>query len=100
MDRIEDGEPVLVNVSRRILKDAKEKYDFLRIIFVYVPFEITAQRIKERAREKDAELQARLERARENQRLDIADFTVDNSGDLKVAGKKLLEYMVKEISSN
>jgi ribose 1,5-bisphosphokinase len=97
MDKIEDGEPVLVNVSRVILKKAKEKYDFLRILFVYVPFEITAQRIKERAREKDAELQARLERARKNQHLDIADFTVDNSGDLEVAGKQLLDYIVKEV---
>lgn len=99
LKKIEAGTPVLVNVSRSILKESKKKYDFLRIIFVYVPFEITAQRIKERAREAGNELEDRLERAKENQHLDIADFTVDNTGELEVGGKQLLDYMVKEIKS-
>ena len=100
MENIEAGHSVLVNVSRMILEEAKKNYKFLRIIFVYVPFEITAQRIKEREREDSKELQERLERARKNQYLDIADFTVDNSGDLQVAGKELLDYIVKEVKSN
>lgn len=97
MEKIGAGHSVLVNVSRRILEEAKKNYKFLRIIFVYVPFEITAQRIKEREREDSKELQERLERARKNQYLDIADFTVDNSGELQTAGKKLLDYIVKEV---
>lgn len=100
LEKINGGYSVLVNVSRRILSEVKQKYDFLRIIFVYVPYEITAQRIKEREREDSKELQERLERARKNQYLDIADFTVDNSGDLEIAGKQLLDYIIKEIENS
>lgn len=100
LEKIDNGHSVLMNVSRRILEGAKKKYNFLRIIFVYVPFEITAQRIKEREREDSKELHERLERARKNQYLEIADFTVDNSGDLQVAGKQLLEFIIKEVKNN
>jgi ribose 1,5-bisphosphokinase len=100
MTKIEEGYSILVNISRKILEEAREKYSFLRIIFVHVPFEITAQRIKERDREDPKELQERLERARKNQDLEIADFVVDNSGDLQTAGKQLLEYIIKEVEKN
>ncbi|MCP4760168.1 MAG: phosphonate metabolism protein/1,5-bisphosphokinase (PRPP-forming) PhnN [archaeon] len=94
---IADGHPVLINVSRKIIDFAREKYPDLKLIFVRVPFEITAQRIKDRGRENEEAMKERLERARKNQEQPGADFIVDNSGDLEKAGKKLLEYILSEV---
>lgn len=95
---IAQGHPVLINVSRSILNDAKKKYPDLKIIFVKVTFEITANRIKERGREDTEAMKKRLERARKNQNLASADYVVDNSGDLEEAAKKMLEYIISEIN--
>ena len=96
---ISQGHPVLINVSRNILIDAKQKYPDLKIIFVKVPFEITANRIKERGREDPESMKKRLERARSNQNLPYADFVVDNSGDLEEAAEKMLKYIISEINN-
>lgn len=93
------GNPVLINVSRSILNVAKQKYPHLKIIFVKVPFEITAKRIKKRAREDVESIKKRMERARKNQNLPSADFVVDNSGDLEEAAKQMLNYIVAATSS-
>jgi len=96
---ISQGHPVLINVSRSILIDAKQKYPDLKIIFVKVPFEITAKRMKERGREDTESMKKRLERARSNQSLPSADFVVDNSGDLEEAAEKMRKYIISEISN-
>jgi ribose 1,5-bisphosphokinase len=93
------GHPVLINVSRSILNAAKKKFPDLKIIFVKVPFEITAKRIKERGREDIESMKKRLKRARSNQSLPSADFVVDNSGDLEEAAEKMRKYIISEISN-
>lgn len=90
------GHPVLINVSRTIIDDARKKYPECKVVFVKVPFEITAQRIKDRGREDEEKMKPRLERARKNQNFPGADFVVDNSGDLEVAGQKMLETILRE----
>ncbi len=97
LDWMAAGHPVIINVSRKIIETARKQFNNLKVIFVYVPFEITASRIKERAREDEDAMQARLERARENQNLPGADFVVDNSGDLKTAAETLLKYILSEV---
>ncbi|MBD3352888.1 MAG: phosphonate metabolism protein/1,5-bisphosphokinase (PRPP-forming) PhnN [Candidatus Lokiarchaeota archaeon] len=92
-----EGHPVLINVSRKIIDMARDRYPDLRVIFVKVPYEITAQRIKERGRENEEKMKARLERARKNQDFPSADFTVDNSGDLETAGQILMDYIISEV---
>ncbi|MFW9825049.1 MAG: hypothetical protein ACFFE4_19065, partial [Candidatus Thorarchaeota archaeon] len=96
-DWLKIGHPVIINVSRTIVKQAKEKYLNVKVIFVEVPFEITFQRIKERKRESFELLQERIERARGNQSFPNADYIVDNSGELNDAISQCLNYIIQVI---
>jgi phosphonate metabolism protein PhnN/1,5-bisphosphokinase (PRPP-forming) len=91
------GHPVIINVSRTIVKDAREKYENLKVIFIQVPFDITRQRIKDRKRETEGLLKERIERARINQNFPEADIVIDNSGDLDDAIDVCLNYLLKII---
>jgi len=91
---LEKGHPVLVNVSRTIIKKARRMYQNLLVVFIDVPFEITLKRVKERARESGVRLEERIQRARRNQDLPDADFIVDNSGDLEDAINLFLKYLI------
>jgi len=95
---LEKGHPVVINVSRKIVKEARDKYENIRVIFIEVPFEITYQRIMDRKRESKDLLKERIERARKNQKFPEADFTVDNSGDLEDAINVFLNYLLKVIN--
>ncbi|MBY8986224.1 MAG: phosphonate metabolism protein/1,5-bisphosphokinase (PRPP-forming) PhnN [Candidatus Lokiarchaeota archaeon] len=95
---LEKGHPVIINVSRTAVNEAKEKYSDVRVIFVEVPFEITYQRIKDRKRESEDILHKRIERARKNQQFPEADFFVDNSGILDDAINQLLAYIISIVN--
>ena len=86
--------PVLVNVSRSIIKKARKIYQNIVVVFIDVPFEITLKRVKERARESGVRLEERILRARQNQYIPDADFVVDNSGDLEDAINEFLSYLI------
>ncbi|MFX0007276.1 MAG: hypothetical protein ACFFAV_11195, partial [Candidatus Hermodarchaeota archaeon] len=94
-DYLENGHPVIINVSRMIIEEARQKYQNVKVIFVDVPFEITYQRIKDRKRESEDLLKQRIERARNNQKFPEADFIVDNAGNLDDAIDELLNYILK-----
>jgi ribose 1,5-bisphosphokinase PhnN len=86
-----------------IVKEARQKYQKVKEIFVEVPFEITYQRLKDRKRESEDLLKQRIERARKNQKFPEADFVVDNSGNLDDSIDELLKYLkliLKEKSWN
>ncbi|MFX1392942.1 MAG: phosphonate metabolism protein/1,5-bisphosphokinase (PRPP-forming) PhnN [Promethearchaeota archaeon] len=97
-DWLKTGHPVLVNVSRTIVTEAREKYDNIKIVFIEVPFEITLQRVKNRRRETGKLLNERIERARTHQNFPSADFVVDNSGDLDNAIDQFLNYILKIVN--
>jgi len=92
---LKKGHHVIINVSRTIVKQAREKYKNIKVIFIEVPFEITLQRIKDRKRESEDLLKERIERARKNQKFTEADFTIDNSGNLADAIDQFLTYLIK-----
>jgi len=94
---LEKGHPVIINVSRTIIKEARLKYHNVKVIFVDVPFEISYQRTKNRKREIDDLLKKRIERARKNQKFPDADFVVDNSGDLNNAIIQCLNYLIQVV---
>lgn len=96
---LEKGHPVLVNVSRSIVKKARRIYQNILVVFIDVPFEITLKRVKERARESGVRLEERIQRARQNQDIPDADFIVDNSGDLEDAIDKFLSYLLTAVKS-
>lgn len=97
---LKKGHPVIVNVSRTIIQEAKNIYMNLKVIFIEVPFEVTMERIKERGREAEERLKERIERARTHQELPEADFVVDNSGRLEDAIEQFLNIVVKVVSEN
>ena len=94
---LKSGHPVLVNVSRTIVPEVREKYDNIKIVFIEVPFEITLQRVKDRGRETGDLLNERIERARTYQNFPSADFIVDNSGDLDDTIDQFLNYIIKVV---
>jgi ribose 1,5-bisphosphokinase len=94
---LKDGHPVIVNASRTIVKEAREIYENIKVIFIEVPFEITYKRIKDRKRESENLLKERIERARNHQKFPEADFIVDNSGHLDDAINQCLNYLLKVI---
>lgn len=89
------GHSVIVNVSRMIIKEAREQYKNLKVIFIEVPFEVTLNRIKERGRESGKILQERINRAKSHQKFPDADLVVDNSGKLENAVSQFLDYIIK-----
>ncbi|TFF86018.1 MAG: phosphonate metabolism protein/1,5-bisphosphokinase (PRPP-forming) PhnN [Promethearchaeota archaeon] len=99
-DWLKEGHPVIVNVSRTIVDEARECYANIKVIFIKVPFEITLERIKDRGREKGKLLEERIERAKTHQKFPKADYVVDNSGDLKDAIDQFLDYILKVIKTN
>ena len=99
-DWLKKGHPVIINVSRTIVNKARKKYKNLKIIFVKVPFEVTYKRLKERAREDGKILEERIQRARNLQNFQKADFVVDNSGKLEDAITDLLKYLIETVELN
>lgn len=98
-DWLKKGHPVIVNVSRTIVKKARSIYRNILVVFIKVLFEITLQRVKERARESGKLLQERIQRAKDNQTFPEADFIVDNSGELEIAIDQFLSYLLSVVKT-
>ena len=98
-DWLKKEHPVIVNVSRTIVKKARNTYRNILVVFIKVSFEITYQRIKERGRESGKLLQERIQRAKENQTFSEADFIVDNSGELENAIDQFLNYLISMVKT-
>ena len=97
---LKNDHPVLVNVSRTIVDEARENYKNIKVVFIEVPFEITLHRVKDRGRESGDLLKERIERARKLQKFPSADFIVDNSGDLDDAIDQFLNYVLEVVKEN
>jgi ribose 1,5-bisphosphokinase len=93
-DHLSEGKPVIANVSRDILEEAREKFPNVKVIFVSVPYEILEERITSRGRENDRDMESRLARAQANQELSSADFVVENLGTPEEGGQNLLDILV------
>ena len=91
---LEKGHPVIMNVSRMVIDEAREIYENIQVIFIEVPLEITIKRIKDRGRESGQLLTQRMERARNNQKMPGADFVVNNSEELETAIDQFLKYLI------
>ena len=91
---LKGGHPVIVNVSREVIDNARLVYENVKAVFIEVPSEITLKRIKMRGRECGENLKERAERARTRQKLRGVDFVVDNSGELNDAIDQFLNYSI------
>ena len=97
-DWLNAGHPVLLNVSRKVIQTAREKFPGIRVIFLRVPLKITADRIIERGRESYKEVLTRVVRAQGHQDHNKADFIVDNVDNPGETSQKVLDYVIKCIS--
>ena len=97
---LKNGDLVLVNVSRTIVKNARKIYKNVKVVFIQVPLEVSVERLKRRARENQKRLEERIERARKNQTFPNADFIVDNSGLLDNAIYQFLEYLLETVNNS
>ena len=91
------GHPVIINVSRTIVKEAREKYANIKVVFIEVPFEIILNRLKDRKRESEELLRERIERAKSDMSFPEADYVVDNSGNLSDAITQCLNYLIQVV---
>ncbi len=96
-DWLKYGDIVIINVSRSIIAQAKNKYPDLKVVFIKVPFEVTLNRIKQRGRESEDDpiFKARLERAKINQDIPDADFIIENTNSIQTGGLKLRDYLLQ-----
>ncbi|NVM53374.1 MAG: phosphonate metabolism protein/1,5-bisphosphokinase (PRPP-forming) PhnN [Candidatus Helarchaeota archaeon] len=94
-DALTRSRSVLVNVSRQIVEAARNRFPKVCVIFIRVPYHITEARLRSRDREHGIDLENRLARALQNQEFPTADYTIDNSGDITVAGQELLNILLK-----
>jgi ribose 1,5-bisphosphokinase len=95
---VNTGHPVLINVSRTVINEARKKFPNAKVIFIHVPLDVTADRIIERGRETYKEVLDRIVRAQDHQDYHGADLIVDNVGDLEDSAQKVLDYILENTS--
>ena len=61
---LSQGRLVVVNVSRSVIPEARQRYQPLHIVEAWAPPEVLAERLADRGRESDDEIEQRLSRAR------------------------------------
>ena len=59
---LRQGRHVVVNVSRSVIPEARQRYQPVRIIEAWAPIEVLEQRLAARGRESEAEIEQRLAR--------------------------------------
>ena len=99
-DWLRKGYHTIINVSRTVVEEAKQKYQKCKVVFVEVPFHIILKRLEKRGRENEAGLKERIERAKQNMKHPSADFNIDNSGSLESAVNQFLNYVKLLENSN
>jgi len=92
---LQRGEVILVNVSRNILYEAREKYPASKIVLIDVPINIAEKRIKNRGRETDYLLNERKIRMYDKIDMLPPDKVVQNDGDIEKAVDELTNYLKK-----
>jgi len=92
-DDLAFGRTVVVNVSRSIIADARQRYRRVTIVSVTASHEILAGRLHARGREAGDEVARRLARA---ESVDVSGSDVvhlDNSGPVESAGEALMRLL-------
>jgi ribose 1,5-bisphosphokinase len=91
-DAIGKGHVIVVNVSRTIIADARQRYQRLAVVLITAPAEALAERLSTRGRATDGDLGGRLQRAS----LDTdgtPDLVISNIGAIEDNARKLAEFV-------
>lgn len=89
------GHVVVVNVSRGVIGEARDRWPNVRVVEITAAPEVLARRIAERGRASDGAGPERLARRFEPGDRPVADVTIDNGGDLDTAVAAFLSAIVR-----
>ena len=92
-DDLAAGHVVIANGSRSALDAFHAAFPHLVVVSVTARPEILAKRLASRGRETAADIEARLARSSEPLPPDLHIVTIDNSGELDLAGKELVNLI-------
>lgn len=88
LEGVQSGHNLVVNGSRAALADFAVAYPSLAVIHVTADRDCLVARLAARGRETADEIRARLDRPEPPMPAELTVYTVDNSGDLAVAGRQ------------
>lgn len=86
--QLSDGHHVVVNVSRGVIPEVRQRLQPARIVSIEVPREILRTRLRGRDRESELEIEARLERA--------AAFQIDGPDVMRLQNDSSLETAIEK----
>jgi ribose 1,5-bisphosphokinase len=89
-DDLRAGKTVIVNVSRTIIAEARERYKKVVVVLVTAPPEVLAERLAARKRTSDADVGERLKRAELDAGF-VADVVINNVGDAEANARRLVD---------
>jgi len=81
--RLADGQSVVLNGSRSIVDDVVERFRPARVIYVSARLDVLANRLRERGRENESEIELRLARAGRGAPKGPDVIAIDNSDSLE-----------------
>jgi ribose 1,5-bisphosphokinase len=93
-DEIGKGHVVVVNVSRTIIGEARQKYQRAIVVLITAPADVLAERLSTRGRASDGDLGGRLQRAS----LDTngaPDLVISNVGAIDDNARKLAAFIAE-----
>lgn len=98
---LSQGVPVLVNISRDVIREFKKLYPEAKVVSIKADIEALRRRILERGREQKGSeaVMSRMARAEQNLNHDIADCIIDNSDDLGKASESLCRFIAETVCS-
>jgi ribose 1,5-bisphosphokinase len=89
-DEIRAGKTVVCNVSRTVVAELRCRYANVRVVLVTAPADVLSARLAARGRATDGALGTRLARSAPAQSDLAPDIVIENVGDLRNGGEKLI----------
>ena len=90
-DEIRLGRTIVINVSRTIIAEARQRYQRAFVVLITAPAEVLAERLAARKRDSDGDLGKRLQRAALE--TDDADLVISNVGAIEDNARKLAQFI-------
>jgi phosphonate metabolism protein PhnN/1,5-bisphosphokinase (PRPP-forming) len=87
------GRAVVVNVSRSVIAEARQRFDPLHVVRVAVDEAVLRGRLTGRGREDDAAIDARLARVADETGLAASEIAIDNNGPIEHAIRAFADFL-------
>lgn len=90
-DEVRLGRTIVINVSRTIIAEARQRYERAFVVLITAPADVLAERLAARKRDSDGDLGKRLQRA--TMEMEDADLVISNVGAIEDNARKLAEFI-------